>query len=331
VGYVVITLSDYLPEFVAEWFGDGPRSLGTPEQRLIYDSLELLPLFDQDQKPVWLSVNPYDSSGKIAYIDRLFFDFDNKDKLRLAWEDCYKFACNLWRFYRIKPFLVYSGKKGYHAYLFLRTPAGHELEDNHKKELYRELQSLLLGSEKYPTFDPAVYGDHKRIARVPFTKHQDTKNLVQPVDLNQFEALPLPGFTQGLRHYGVSLNIVSHAANNYNENIVTRLTTRKSSKHRRGTLRPCMEELLSAKSIHDPEHKLKVCLVAELSAEGRTRDQIIDVFRGMDGFSESKTSEQVDHALRSGYSPFKCVTIQKLGGCLENSCRIYKKRGGLGT
>lgn len=322
----MISLNAFIPEFTAEWFGKGPRSLGTPEQRLIYDPSELLPLFDQDQRPVWLSVNPYDSSGKIACIERLFFDFDNKEMLRLAWEDCYRFACNLWRFYRIKPFLVYSGKKGYHAYLFLRYPVGYELEDNHKKELYRELQSLLLGSEKYSTFDTAVYGDHKRIARVPFTKHQDTKNIVKPVDLNQFEALPLPGFTQGLRHYGVSLNLVSHAAKNYNENIISRLTNRKTSRHYSGALRPCMEGLLRAKSIHDPEHKLKICLVAELASEGRTRDQIVDVFRGMDGFSESKTSEQVDHALRAGYRPFRCATIQRLGGCLKDSCRIYKKR-----
>jgi DNA primase large subunit len=90
-----------------------------------------------------------------------------------------------------------------------------------------------------------------------------------------------------------------------------------------------MEKVLEAGSVHDPEHKLKVGAVAELHAEGFNRDEIVDRFRGMEDFDERKTIEQVDHALKRDYHPFKCKTIRELGGCLEDSCRIYRKRRGL--
>lgn len=314
----------FLEDFSSEWFGEGPRSLGTPEQRLIYDHDELSPWFEQSGRPVFLSVNPYTLEGRVRCIERLFFDFDDKARLSRAWEDASRFSMNLKRFYDIESLLVYSGKKGYHVYVYLQEPTGHNLPEDRLKELYRRLQEMLLGRSDYPTFDRQVFGDVKRIARVPYSLHQDTKQRATPVNRDHAEVLLLPGFTSGLRRFGVSPQFVELALRIRQPPKRAQTEKRKSGP---GQLRPCMRTLLEARSVHDPEHKLKVCLVAELSAEGKTRDQIIDVFRGMEGFSESKTVEQVDHALRRGYRPFRCKTIKDLGGCLGSSCRIYRKRG----
>jgi DNA primase large subunit len=93
-------------------------------------------------------------------------------------------------------------------------------------------------------------------------------------------------------------------------------------------LRPCMENVLVAKSVHDPEHKLKVSAVAELLLEGASRQECIDFFKGMEGFSQSVTEHQIDYIIRAGYRPFKCSTILKLGGCLKEKCYVYNSKGG---
>jgi DNA primase large subunit len=90
-----------------------------------------------------------------------------------------------------------------------------------------------------------------------------------------------------------------------------------------------MRAVMEAKSVHDPSHKLEVALVAQLHAEGWEEDQIVAVFSRMGGFSETKTRQQVRHALAKGYSPFKCETIHDLGGCLGSGCPSYHRiKGG---
>jgi len=45
----------------------------------------------------------------------------------------------------------------------------------------------------------------------------------------------------------------------------------------------------------------------------------------MVGFNEPKTGYFVEHGIRRGYKPYRCSTIQSIGGCLGDRCPSYKE------
>jgi len=320
-----------LESFAAEWMAGQSRSLGLWSERTgqIYQDtclskypIRVAHLLYEGRPGVYLSANPYRSTGEIAFIERLFFDFDNLDNVRAAWKDTLSFAETLLRRYNSSGLTLFSGSKGYHVHVWLREPYYAETQVG-LKAVYSELMRMLLArkSGSLKTFDPAVEGDIKRLSRVPYSKHQKTGALCVPVDADLNPYKLMPGFTDAYRRYGLPPEVVDQAVKN-----LSRKTSSKPNQRRHSGLRPCMKCLLNAKNIHDPAHLLKLGLVVELRAERWSRDEIIGVFRRMEGFNERKTGEQVDHALRRGYKPFRCETINKLGGCLGNICPTFRKR-----
>ena len=313
-------------EFVWEWFGEGPRSLGTPEQRLIEGPEAIYPYLEQRERPVWISVSTYNSDRTVRSFDRLFFDFDSPS-LEDAWRDAHAFSENLRRLLDVQGLLVYSGKKGFHYYGFLEAPVN-GLREAQLKELYRELQTMLIGGHTYPTLDRAVLGDVKRVARVPLSYHQGSGSLVVPLDGSRRFVLPLPGFMEGLRRCGIRGGLVELAQRRIERRRRAEFEERERKPCRaRGyrdcrELRPCMEAVLNAADTHGPQQKLKVAACAEAFAKGWSEPEIIGKFAAMSGYDEKITRKQVESSRH--YTPYKCVTIQQLGGCLPD-CRRRSK------
>lgn len=312
-----------LTTFLSEWAHPGPRRrVGTPNQTLhLNTAAYLTKLIEQDHAPVFMSTNPYNKRGKIYAIDRLFFDFDKPGKVRLAYDDAVQLNQHLAQYYNVGALTTFSGSKGYHVHVFLEEPAeGSEAE---LKPLYGELQRMITTGTKYPTLDLSVIGDVKRLARVPYSKHQKTGELCVPVTIDY---TPKPykldqGFSEALRRHGIKQGMVDLAQHNLAKpNPKIRRRYKDPNK-----IRPCIEATLAAKNIHDPKHIMKVAAVAELFANGNTESQIIDWFRKMGGFNERKTTYYVRHSIRRGYRPHNCETIQKNGGCLGPECPIYKE------
>jgi hypothetical protein len=134
-----------------------------------------------------------------------------------------------------------------------------------------------------------------------------------------------PGFTEYYRSHGVPPEVVHRAEMNLDRPKPPAMP-RKTQKRREK--RPCMRAVMEAKSVHDPNHKLKVALIAQLHAEGWSENQIVAVFSRMEGFIETKTRKQVKHALGKGYKPYRCKTIKDLGGCVGPSCSSYRRING---
>jgi len=307
-----------LETFLSEWCYPGPyRSVGTPEQTHYpqFEAIdELFRLINQGAAPVYVSVNPYNEAGEVELIDRLFFDFDCKEKVRYALDDALSFTNSLVKFYNISPLIIFSGKKGYHVYVWLEQPV--EGPPNHLAALYKLLRDLLVKGRKYRTLD-AQAADITRLTRVPYSKHQVTGALCVPVDPDLEPYKLYPGFSETLRENGISSKIVQVAER--------QLYRPRPEPHmyrgQKGKPRPCIEAVLGAKSIHDPLHLMKVAAVAELHADGVGADEIITHFSKMDGFNEDRTRYFVEHSIKRGYKPFRCTTIQKLGGCLPSCPR----------
>ena len=308
---------------LSEWVLPGPRrSVGTPYQTIYNDpAAQLTKLIEKGVSPVYMSVNPYSESGEICAVDRLFFDFDSEKRIRAAYDDAVQLNQDIAQYYNLGALTLYSGSKGYHVHVFLEEPV--KGEEKELKGLYGELQRMITTGTKYPTLDLAVIGDIKRLARVPYSKHQKTGDLCAPVTIDHVpEYYKLnQGFSEILRRYGIKKGMVDLARRN--------LAKPKPKTRRRykgpNKLRPCIEATLAAKSIHDPEQIMNLAAVAELLANGQTEDQIIDRFREMEGFSESKTRYFVRHSVCRGYKPHKCETIQKNRGCQGSECPIYKE------
>jgi hypothetical protein len=324
-----------LETFIAEWMAGEPRSVGFYNPKL--DEVPRRPTpcrypqemareIERGTPGVFLSVQPYTPNNEVAYLEKLFFDFDDKEKVSRAWDAALKFSENLVKFYDVSPLILFSGSKGYHVYVWLQQPY-HADSPEKLKAVYGELMRMLLTSaEGRPvTFDPQVHGDIARISRVPYSKHQKTKELCVPVtaDLEPYKLET--GFTEELRRRGLSSQIVELAIRNLSKP-KPRQRPRKWSKN----IRPCITEVLKARGIHDPPHLMKVAAVAELNAKDWGRDQIVQAFSKMDGFDECKTAYFVDHAIRRGYSPFRCIKIQELGGCLS-SCPRRRDPGPVGV
>ncbi len=166
-------------------FDSWGRDLGNPARSFYAKAvvspgaLELLyNSWEEASRPIYQSVNYYtgsvvsDDPGKLVALEKIFIDLDGPD-LESVKQDTAKLVDHLRSFG--EPLIVFSGKKGFHAYLWLPRA----IEDT---ELYRWIVKALkldrLGLRHLDTkvLEPA------RMARVPYTLHQDTKRLVQPLD-----------------------------------------------------------------------------------------------------------------------------------------------------
>jgi hypothetical protein len=323
-----------LETFIVEWMGGQPRSIGLYNAKL--DQVPRRPTvcrypqevsreIEKGTPGLYLSVQPYTLDNRPAYLEKLFFEFDDEERVSRAWDAALKFSENLVKFYDVSPLILFSGKKGYHVYVWLQQPFYADTQER-LKAVYTELMRMILEGLSKQTFDPQVYGDIARLSRVPYSKHQKSGELCVPVttDLEPYKLEP--GFTDELRRCGLSQNVVELAIRNLSK-------PRQKQRPRRWNkdVRPCISEVLKARSVHDPTQNMKVAAVAELNAKGWGQDQIVQAFSKMEGFDERKTAYQVDHVIRREYSPFRCTTIHKLGGCLP-SCPRRKdpSRGGVG-
>ena len=314
-----------LEAFVAEWMDGQPRSVGFFNSKLnevprrptpCRYPYEVAREVEKGTPGVFLSVQPYTPDNEVAYLEKLFFDFDDKEKISRAWDAALSFAENLVKFYDASPLILFSGSKGYHVYVWLQQPY-HADTPEKLKAVYGELMHMILEGISKQTFDPQVQGDIKRLSRVPYSRHQKTGDLCVPVtaDLEPYKLEP--GFSEELRRHGLSSQVVEVAIGN-----LSKLKPRpKPYRGPRGKLRPCIEHTLNLPSVHSSPHLMRVAAVAELYAEGYTEDQIVDRFRGMIEFDERRTRYFVEHGIKRGYKPFRCATIQKLGGCLPSCSR----------
>lgn len=131
----------------------------------------------------------YESTGTLKGIedtitDRLYFDFDSKDNLDLAFDDAKHLTLKLVEKFNF-PWetinLYYTGKKGFSVEALVNISMTN-----------KEFKSVVftLASE-YKTFDKVV-NDPNRIVRLPNTRHQDSGLYKIPLMFEEVEDLTIP-------------------------------------------------------------------------------------------------------------------------------------------
>ena len=329
-----------LSDFCLEWAGSNRRLaiykelVHGPYQEsevMRYPEQRLRMLIEQNTPGLYVSVNPYNpETMEISSIERLYFDFDCKEKVRYALDDCIEFCKKLVGHYNISPLIFFSGSKGYAVYVFLQEPIlGSESE---LKELYQKLQDILVGSDKYRWLDPAPLGDLKRVSRVPFSLHQKTSSLCVPVDISEYPPTPYkldPGFIQYHKDYGLNNKLVEFAKRKIEQERTKPKRYRQTLDSVQKNVRPCLANIMESTAFPKPKkgydgHNLMISAVIEYICAGYSKDEILGLLSKKQGYNEVQSQKFVNY-ISSKYHPRRCETIAAYGGCVSNDCPNAKK------
>ena len=323
-----------IEEFWRVWFigGSNPgegRELGNPSREYWSDPSELhywIGLNEAENRPSYMSVAIYADRDRPVALDRLFYDFDSPD-LEKAWREAMEFSGALERRYGCRPLITFSGRKGFHVHIFLERP----YRGSRLKEVYEELQAMTLRGLELQTLDRAVIGDVKRLSRIPYTVHEKSGAPCIPVDHRGRPVLIDASSLCALRHRGIPWGVVEIALSHIEEREETVRVRRirsgwgfKSRRLRVIGIRPCLQRILEEEP--EPDHLIRVALVAELHAEGYGPEEIAQLFRRFRDYDPRETKYQVGHIIRGRYQPFKCSTLQALGVCLGSECPLYRRQ-----
>jgi hypothetical protein len=319
--------------FFSEWFGShAGREFGNPERWFTEKPEDLEKHIENSTKkglPCYCSVQPYRERDQPFGLEKMFYDFDSEKNTSKAWKEVLKFAETLIKYYKILPFITFSGNKGYHVYVFLdRVVSFQTFQIGFAKKVYMLLQKKLLKGLDFETLDSAILGDIKRLARLPFSIHEKTGKMCSPLSLSH--VFIKPKNLEIYKEYSLDTNILEKvckelkAEEKWHKHLSeTRVGFKSLTSHR---VRPCIKVAVSLPLNHGEGHKMRLAIVAEYLKRGSSVDQIIDLFRGQKDFNERKTRYFVEDAQHKGYKPFKCKTIKELGFCIKNECKIYKRR-----
>ena len=321
-------------EFLRDWFGLPGREglIGNPEKKayriFLNNRSEFLRYVEEREKlgePCYLSVQRFKARNQPCAIEKVYFDFDCKENVSKAWKEALDFAEKTIKYYHVLPLICFSGGKGYNVYCFLQKPLEFNPENEElAKQVYSMLQNMLLKGCKYETCDPQVLGDIKRLSRVPFTRHQKTGKICQPVSFTHrfLERIDLEVF----REYGISEGLIQMAIRKVKEKNLREKGGKSAFSGKNSKVRPCIREALNKPLEGENGHLMRLAIAVEYLNKGYGVEEVVPLFKNQPDFKPEKTRYYVLDAKKKAYKPFKCETIRKLGFCLGSSCPIFQKK-----
>jgi len=330
-------------DFWLVWFGShAGREAGNPYRTFLENANGLTPYIQEREakcEPCFLSVQPYHARDQIYGLDKLFFDFDSKGdppNLDEAWKETIHFVNALKRFYGLMSLTVFSGRRGFHVYVWLwQVVEFKRSQEPQAKAIYKRLQEKLLKGLKYETLDPEVLGDIKRLARVPYTLHEKSRFLCEPVTENRPLLWVLPPAIEEYRKHGIQEPLFRKVIEEVKlERKIeeARKKRHRSVRHPEGNqIRPCIIEALQTGLDGEYGHLMRLAIAVEYLNNGHTVDQIVLLFQTQDDFDARKTRNMVEHAKKRAYKPRKRETLQKYGFCHGQHCTVCIKAGRIVT
>jgi predicted transcriptional regulator len=164
-----------------------PREVGMPERRMVSSISDFLSFIQEctaKRRPCYAAVYAFeDHEFKTPIIDRIFLDFDSQgDSLYEVWDEVVEFTKFL-ESMKVKSMILFSGKKGFHIYIFI-PPTVLKRPREALSELVKALVSKFEKAKdtKIKFLDWKVVGDVRRLARIPYTVHEETGRLAIIVD-----------------------------------------------------------------------------------------------------------------------------------------------------
>jgi hypothetical protein len=329
--------------FFAEWLGlHGGREVLTVfdngfKDRKFIDSAKDLKHYVksclQHNHPAFVSVQPYVKRKQVLGIEKLFFDFDHEQDPNVAWFEAQDFALSLEQYYDITPLVVFSGKKGYHVYVWFKELVIGFPNTKIMNEVYKELCKRLLTGFDFETVDTQVF-EIKRLARVPYSRHDESKRSCIPVKTTTGKPIRVESIEQH-KTQGLDVEIVEtvyklvYNKNRYRNEIKKRYDVRKNNYDIIDkSIRPCIQRLIQEATTtnFEMDHQPRLAILFECLINGWKEDDIVSIFSKQTDFDDKLTRYYINHAKDNGYTPFRCETLENdLKICFE-SCPIRKRR-----
>jgi hypothetical protein len=267
------------------------------------------------QIPSYVSVNPYYARNQPYGLEKLYFDFDCQEDPDRAWREAQDFAHVLIERYRVKPLLVFSGMKGYHVYVWLWnvvtiTPSEAWLIKN----ICQQLQLELLQELHYVTLDRTPLGDIKRLARIPYTLHQDSGQRCQPVFLSSEPRSPSSIDLDEHREFGITkmfFNKVVKAVQQTHHQLPhhRKKFDQRSLPRIRAPIKQLVDRALRGERLG---HMQRLAVACELIALRWEDDDICEIFRLQEDFSAPTTKYMIRHARKMNYRPFSTERLNRI-------------------
>ncbi len=308
------------------------RQCGNPKQLKKYrcfteDDIKKFIDENNGERMCAISICAYRGDEKILlYVP---FDFDDKDR-SLAFYDAVKLTdyCRImgWQF-----IMVDTTHKGYHVWIPCR-------EKTYEKDVLRNFQIYLKDKLDLKTVDEQLFGDVRRLLRIPMTYHEKTHRLCGYVRMEDRGVLPdLNDFMKTERCY----------YSNYNKNIEINTgedtnawkmqeqikPSKLSDKLRKSivpakSIKPCLEKYIR---VENPTAWIRAMMTAHLYRRGWDKEKIFNFYKSLNwiDWNETVTNYHLNFITTSGkngcYEEPSCETIIKHGYCLGGECEYYNK------
>ncbi len=303
---------DFISEYTTgyRYFGywSSPPKYG--DQFKVYTRGDVVNLINQYNGLMNCGISVCEYIGDIPYLLYLPFDFDS-DSLDKSWEDAFEFYNyvieNDWT-----AMINFSGYKGFHVLIKVEHDLYSKKQIKNVQRYFKELLNL-------KTCDPAIFGDIRRLIRIPGTLHAGKfkrikgKGWMRVGEGSYCETLEY--------HLGKELNLNEIDTPDYPE-----FEFEFNGHHQGIRFLPCIDKVMDER---EPPQLIRYSYVAYNLLNGKSPEDIVDALEERhsegkehewDDWNLDYTCTQVYHIAGKGdYQPLSCKSIQTLGYC-DNSC-----------
>ena len=282
----------------------GTRFVGNWQQKPVTSKKEIIKFVEESLgENIGVSSCVY-HEGK-AHLLFLPFDFD-AELLKDSWEDAKKlYNYVIDNGYEVA--LTFSGNRGFHVYI--RTKIKH-----YTHYQISEMQKMFMDMLDLKTMDTNLFGDIRRLMRLPGTFHKKTYKVCRILDESSGKMLDIDKFVEKKDTNGTGTYMAqAYTPRDY----------------------PCVEHLLRNKQYwlnhhprrsFQPSQRIRYAWVTMRLKSGMSVDEILEEGEnyGWDDWNARLARYQIEHIAGGDYYPPGCNLLQREGYCLIPNCP-YKK------
>jgi hypothetical protein len=278
-----------------------PRSMmtKTTHGQVLVSSRKVLLEKLEDAKFQDCFIATHSELDKATYTLRtIFLDYDNSQDIVGAISDAVQVASEFEKEFNVKPHVQFSGSKGAHV-IVPTEPLGFEEPQEEKGFL-----SFVQRRYSKESLDKQIIGDASRLVRVPFTIN--TKALETPwkghVKILQTWNGKYADITKLLQIFKIKGAIEETIKSEKPSFVVSKKHVRKE-----------VQELIKrAEEGIYLTHNQRLAIATELINNGFPNEQIVNIFRKQEDFSENYTIYQINWLRKNHYKPFTTERLREI-------------------
>ena len=306
-----------IKKFLVDWFSEDKYQLG----QFRNNSASSIDGYINFIKNTFLGGEPaFQSVQPRATIEKLFWEFDCKDEIKdinydsqgldYIWIQVLK-LCNKIELLNAKPLIVYSGRRGFHVWVYTFMIKANKTSEKKAKMLYKELiYGILDDMNDFPSLDTLPMHVNA-LARIPFSFHQKTGNQVIPLTKNREPFIP------NLKEYKekiISKEIMGKYACLVNKKLEKQSIPVEITDWE---IRPCVREMF----LKNMGHHVNLAFVLDAIYTGMSDEEIHGWFKiAHEDYDEYRTHYQIEYQreqIKEGLKPPSKETLKRWGICNE--------------